>query len=137
MKTVNEFPPQFEIMSINRPINNIVYNLLNIIKIEYTNNTEMYDMLFYNICRLHYKKISNICKYPHHIKEKKKKQIIRLLFLFLVLERILANVLVESCIAIGFHLRQLREAFLVNKAYFMAIGIGQNEYSNRCLAGRI
>lgn len=82
------------------------------------------------------KNISNICKYPHHIKEKKK-QIIRLLFLFLVLERILANVLVESCIAIGFHLRQLREAFLVNKAYFMAIGIGQNEYSNRCLAGRI
>lgn len=57
MKTVNEFPPQFEIMSINRPINNIVYNLLNIIKIEkYTNNTEMYDMLFFNICRLHYKK---------------------------------------------------------------------------------
>lgn len=37
--------------------NNIVYNLLNIIKIEkYTKNREIYDMLFYNIRRLHYKK---------------------------------------------------------------------------------
>lgn len=60
MKTVNEFPSQFEIMSKNCPrefFNNIVYNLLNIIKIEkYTNNVEINDMLFYNICTLHYKK---------------------------------------------------------------------------------